>query len=538
MNIFDRAAREVLGTRTTQLLPGWAGIYAGARLSRLEDDWFTALLSGNEEIKRSLRTLRARSRQLFRDNPMAAAFGNLVMNNVVGPHGITLQSVVRTKAGDAFAALNGTIEDAFADWTQPEYASVDGRLAWEDLQRLAAWNWAQDGEFLFRLRAGAQNPYAFSLQVIDPDQLDETYNNLTLPGGVQIRMGVEVNADGRPLAYWLWDHHPSEWGWTRNRVRVPADQIIHGFVTTRPGQVRGVPPLAPVMLSLKHLDGLIESELVASRTAANKAVLYEQDPEAVAEGTGLPGGTLVDELAPGSTNLLPPGIKAVTFDPQHPTTAFPDFVKSILRGIAAGIGVSYVALTNDLESTSFSSGRIGLSQERDVWRALQQWLIRRLHTPVYREWMRWSAAAGALALPTPEAGRWAVPHWDVRGWDSVNPLQDREADQLAVLLGVKSRREICAEHGQDIDKVFEDLAAEKAQADALGLDISGGKVMPQIAQPFPGDGNGGHGDGPGSAGAAGDALPDDGAGGGGADGGGRGRGGRPDPRRTLVRIAR
>jgi capsid protein len=52
---------------------------------------------------------------------------------------------------------------------------------------------------------------------------------------------------------------------------------------------------------------------------------------------------------PGSFEQLSAGMSISSWDPQHPVTAFSEFHKAVLRGIASSLGVSYAALASDLE---------------------------------------------------------------------------------------------------------------------------------------------------------------------------------------------
>jgi len=70
--------------------------YAAAMNSRLTAGMSNYSLSANQEIYRSLRALRARSRELARDNAHAKKFLQMVETNVIGPDGIILQN----KCGD------------------------------------------------------------------------------------------------------------------------------------------------------------------------------------------------------------------------------------------------------------------------------------------------------------------------------------------------------------------------------------------------------------------------------------------------------
>ena len=89
----------------------------------------------------------------------------------------------------------------------------------------------------------------------------------------EIRMGVEIDRWGRAVAFHVWSAHPSEPnGRDTDRIRVPADQMIHWFRPYRVGQTRGVPDFAPILLTIKMLSGYEEAELVASRIASGSSV--------------------------------------------------------------------------------------------------------------------------------------------------------------------------------------------------------------------------------------------------------------------------
>src|SRR4051794_37417852 len=116
----DRFLRRFGLARRAPLEAQFKAIYGGAQHSRLTADWFASLLSADQEIKSSLIDLRARSRQLVRDVPHAAAFIALVKSNVVGPKGLRLQSrITKVGTGDLRASTNDAIESGFADWAQP-----------------------------------------------------------------------------------------------------------------------------------------------------------------------------------------------------------------------------------------------------------------------------------------------------------------------------------------------------------------------------------------------------------------------------------
>lgn len=405
-----------------------------------------------------------------RNNPYASHFLDLVGNNVVGPNGIRLQSRVTKPNGEFDRSINDKIEAAWVEWCSLGTATADGMMSFLDLETLAMRTVAQDGECLIRMLPGFDNKFGFALQVLDADQLDHTYNVAPTDRQNEIRMGVEINSWGRPLNFHLWTSHPSDHGRSRERVKVPADQIRHLFIRKRPGQTRAVTWFAPVLLDAKMLAGYQEAELVAARTGAAKMGFFMPKDDGVATAGG--GEPIPMEAAPGTFEFGPAGHTLEQFDPQHPSAQFGDFNKAILRSFATGVGVSYNSLANDLEGVNYSSIRAGMLSERDSWKSLQVWLCTHLHRPVYLEWMRWALTTGALDLPTRNVSRWSQHAWLPRGWAWVDPLKDITAGILAVRGGLDSRTRLAGEQGRDYEEILADQAREQDLAEEYEVNVS------------------------------------------------------------------
>ncbi|MEK9505150.1 phage portal protein [Gaopeijia maritima] len=461
--------------RGTRLAIG-ALAHAGAQLGRLTMDWVLApLTSADQEVRSDLRTLRRRSRELCRNNSYAARFLGLLGENVVGPQGIRLQARIETGIDQFDADINRRIEDAWKRWSLPANASVDGKLSWRDLQKLVIQGVAQDGEALVRIIEGyADSEFRFALQLLDPDQLDLNFDRPRTERSNEVRMGVEVNEWGRPVAYHIFESHPQDYQTSRGqqrRIRVPASQMIHLFTTRRPGQTRGVPWLAPVMMDMRMLGGLQEAELVASRISAAKGGFFTKTAESALDPKSIRGSKrqLKMTVEPGVFDQLPEGWDFKAWDPQHPNSAFEAFNTVILRSIATGLRSSYSSLTGDLTKVSYSSIRTGALQDRDVYRDLQDWLSTHLHARVRSRWMVWAITSGQLQLPTSNAAEWDAHTWMPRGWEWVDPLKEMLAAELAFELRIDSRTRVAAERGRDYEEVVHDEKRERRIAEAAGL---------------------------------------------------------------------
>jgi hypothetical protein len=67
--------------------------------------------------------------------------------------------------------------------------------------------------------------------------MDLNYFNYLMPNGNQIRMGVETDPYGLPVANHLWKRHPAEYSTAPQfRIRVPAAEIVHLFTRSASGR--------------------------------------------------------------------------------------------------------------------------------------------------------------------------------------------------------------------------------------------------------------------------------------------------------------
>lgn len=464
---FGRGKRPTTGTR----------VFSGAAFNRLTADWYTHILSADQELKADLRRLRGAARALVRDDPYGARFPQLMVENVIGPNTPQLQMQDYTTRGTPATRVNEAVELEFNNWAyEKRWASADGRLCFNEQLQLIVRSLAVDGEVLLRhIRMADDNPYGYAVQVIDADLLDEQLGMsapVKLPNGNQIVLGVEMEPRfQRPVAYWLWTQHPSETGGlSREHTRVPADEIEHLYIVQRMGQTRGIPWFAPVMLVSKMAGGFEEAAITAARAGASSSYGVTYDPEKASGIDTTHGGDVPLELSPGIIPRFAPGEAPVALPMEYPSAVYGPFIKNIRRSMATGLNVSYTSLSGDLEAVNYSSIRAGLLSERDFYRLLQQFVGRNVCRPVFREWAKFAALMGRI--PAREVDRYVVAaSWKFRGWTWVDPRNDVDAASKAVAEGFRTRSDICAEQGTDFEENIDRLAEENAYAAAAGVSL-------------------------------------------------------------------
>ena len=175
-------------------------LYAGAKSSRLTSGFNPASTSADAELSSSLRSLRARSRQMVRDAAYAKRATVIVVNNVVGP-GIGLQAQVRNTRGGLRQDVNNAIESAWEQWCAADSCHTGGTLHFADLERAAMGQVFEAGEVFIRIHFSpfGKSRIPLALELIEAERLAEDYE-VQAPVNAEVRMGVEFDAFGRPIA--------------------------------------------------------------------------------------------------------------------------------------------------------------------------------------------------------------------------------------------------------------------------------------------------------------------------------------------------
>lgn len=448
-----------------------ARAYDAARRDQRTMSWQTSGSSANTEANAAEELVRNRARDLLRNNGFAVQIVETVADHVVGT------GIIGTPVG-----VNGRsrqrLVQAFNDWTHE--CDFDGDNDLYGLQWLAAKAMEESGACLIRLRrvqfeAGVTIA-PLRLQVLEPDFIDTTKNGTTAEGGM-IDRGIQYDALGRKQGYWLYDHHPGDMAQFGLRTRsqlstfVPAAEVIYLYAKLRPGQDRGMPLLAPAVMTLRDLDGYFEAELVRKRIESCLAAFIttdEADGLPLNDGTRerAPDGRPIDKFSPAMITRLRPG-EEVTIAQPAPAQGVGEFATLMLRECAAAAGVMYEHATGDFRQVNYSSWRAGhhgfrRRMERKQWHVM----VHKACRPIGGRFREALLAAG-LAPAARFSMRWTPP-----GFISVDPYKDAQADLMNLRNGTVTPSQLVEEKGYDYLEFLGQYAADlQAQAETLPSDL-------------------------------------------------------------------
>jgi lambda family phage portal protein len=441
-------------------------------------NWQPSSAGPNSVAASQLPLLRRRARAAVKNDPWAKATIARLVSNTIGtgiqPYPQHPDKVVRSQ-----------LKELWNDWI-PE-SDADGRLDFYGQQTLAARALFQDGESLARLRLrrpedGLSVP--LQVQLMAADHLPSEKNE-SVPGGGAIVNGVEFNAIGGRAAYHLWALHPGEYArpasTSQQLRRVPAEQIVHTYQMLEPGQVRGIPELATVLLRLKSLDNFDDAVLFRQEVA-NLFAGFITSPEPKNQKldplTGQPvafdrdGYTPIASLEPGSMQELLPGEEVEFSTPPDAGPNYEAFMRQQLMAAFASVGVPYEIVSGDLRGISDRVLRVIVNEfHRSIEQIQWTTFIHQFCRPIWSAWMDSIALSGVLLLPDYYRNRrlYQRVRWVPQGWPYFNPVQDIKAKKDQVRAGFKSRTSVKLEQGDDPDAVDTEIANENTVADEQGL---------------------------------------------------------------------
>lgn len=450
--------------------------YVGAAVSRLLSDFKTVDKSADGELKDALSILRARSRELARNNEYAKQYLNLLKKNIVGKKGFSLQVKALDSVGNLDMSGNEAVEKAFAKWAKLGNCTVCGKHTWIDLQKLVMESIARDGEAFIIMHRSSRFVDSFALEFIEADQIDDK-RNTRLPNGNEVRMGVEVDQFKRPVAYHLLTSHPTDYEHVarkeKKHIRIPAENMLHVFLPLRAGQSRGEPWMSPAMSAIKQLDGFREAAVINARVGASKMGFFTSPAGDGFVADEMDGHVPIMSAEPASFHQLPDGVSLQTFEPQFPNNDFDSFHKSVLKGIASGLGISYTALSNDLESTSYSSIRQGALEERDFYADMQGFLIDHFVRPVYEHWLGAAMEVNSFGIPLAAYDKFAeASQFRGRAWSWIDPIKEMNSAIAGLKSGVLSLSDVAAQYGKDAEELLSQIQKDKALMEQFGVNYA------------------------------------------------------------------
>ena len=516
------------------------GAYEGASLFDAEvATWSPHLNSADMDILPEKAIADARTRDTIRNDAYVAGGATLHKDNIVGAMFLLNSKPVTRALG---AGFDDAWETEFQEEVEAKFTlAAESHDNWLDasrmntltgMVRLAVGVFCACGEVLTSvewLSKDPSRPFSTAVQMIDTDRLSNpsvTGMMNSAPSGLdiftliqtgQLRAGVERDTFGAPQAYWVRTRHPSDpWNyfilpqWKRVEARKPwgRPQMIHIIEQTRPDQTRGIPEMVSALKEMRTTKAFREITLQRAVAQATFAATVESelDTEAIFArlGAGQDAAAYDDAIrhymegylgnvarfAGGDKALklngvriphMPPGSK-LNINAVGGGDLGSEFEQSLLRYIAATLGVSYEQLSRDYTNTNYSSARAAINETWKFMQSRKRFVADRFAGTIYRLWLEEQINNGRIES-LPAAARkpgWlyedplrlqalAGAEWIGASRGQIDELKETQAAVLRITSNLSTDEYELGRLGQDWRKVYRQRAREIALREKLGL---------------------------------------------------------------------
>ena len=435
-------------------------------------------LSPKSDIEENRKLLRERTRDLAMNSPVATAAVNATRTSWVGT-GLKPKPKIDYEllgiSKEAASDLEKKIKNEFSLWANSTLCDACDLNNFYELQQIAFLDWLKNGEefVLVSYAEETENmPYSLRLRLILADRISTPgayggeYDGFDKeqPDGNRIMNGVEIDRQGKVVAYHISSTFPNEneaitteWKRVLKRGATTGNpNILHVFNAESAEQYRGVPFLAPVIMSIKQLTRYTEAEIMAAVVNSMFAIFIQTESGDDIDGFGgedddmntAPSDGDEIKLGAGTINFLKEGEKVEAVESKHPSGNYESFVGAFSMLIGAALEISPEVLMKKF-SNNFSASKGALNE---TWRAFsmrRKWFVDDFCKQVYELWFAEAVSIRRIKAP----GFFADPlirnaytnaTWTGPAQGCLNPVQEANAAVIRIKNGLSTREDECA----------------------------------------------------------------------------------------------
>lgn len=382
---------------------------------RQKSGWNIPGDDSGQAISAELPEMRRYSRDLVRNNPIAAGQLSTKLTHVIGVgfkyHARPDRKLLRM-SDDYADEWERIVEREWKLFFGKKHCDITGVSTGSALTRIVYNCVETDGDVvvMFPRKSFPNRPYLTRLQLVEADRLCNPNDE---PDSDSMVAGISYNSDGSVNKYHIADKPANFMNYSGRRwenvppygPRTGLPNILHIYRKNRPDQPRGIPSLSTVIEPLKMLSRYSDAELMAAVVAAYFTVFIEtSNGEASLDYSKLTeetSQTSVDnnmKLGDGLIIGLNPNEKISTANPGRPNDKFDTFVLAILREIGIGLNIPYEILIKHF-SSSYSASKAAILE---FWKWIlceREFLCTSFLYPV-RDIFMWEAvSAGRIKAP-------------------------------------------------------------------------------------------------------------------------------------------
>ncbi|ERP95649.1 portal protein [Labrenzia sp. C1B10] len=502
------------------------GAYDGAsRHDREVALWHPPVNSADGDILFDKELIDSRAKDVVRNDSYVSGASKTLQDNIVGA-----MFFLNSKPNWKYLGLDETWAQEFQEEVETKFTlTAESPNNWLDASRKKTFS-----EFI-RMAVGvhlftgetlvtaewirqADRPYNTAVQMVDTDRLS------TPPGMIEsrfLRAGVSKDRYGAPVGYHIQQTHPQDWTslerytWKYIPTRKPWGrmQVIHIFEELRPDQSRGVSAMVTALSEMRMTKSFRKIVLQNAVVNATYAASIESDmpTETIYQIlgsnnlTGAEVSKMLEAYASGylgsldkyigSKGMAIDGVKIPHFFPGTRLNLRPagqggplgtEFESSLLRYIAANLGLTYEQLSKDFSDTNYSGHRAAMAE---TWKSMQskkKSIADRLATHIFHLWLEEAISRGDIeSLPRRAPNFWEGLNREAYGnceWvgasrGQVDELKETQAAALRIRNGLSTYEDELSRLGKDWRQVFEQQERERRVMSDRGLVLQADNML-------------------------------------------------------------
>ena len=447
--------------------------------------WYTFNNPADKEVALDLKTLRARSRALCRNDIAGGIIGNVV-TNVIGT-GLYLDVVLDARLlgiSDTEASAWGRdTERRFSLWANSSDADIEARKIFPAIQQLAFRTLLMDGDAIALLTNIERMNSVSSLRVnmIDPSREDSPYTG----DSRFITSGIQKDSNGCPIFFYVQTNQLLEGNLSYRKVPVfhqllGLRNMVHSFIELRPGQTRGLPFITSVIAKLRKLEKYSDAELGAAVITSFFALAFRKqanNPKApsfadiMGKAKAAPNERNI-HLAPEQQIDLEAGEELEVIKSDRPNSGYGLFVDALFREIAISLNIPKEILVKEF-GRSYSASRGAIGEAFKYFLELRNNFAAEFCQPIYERWLFEEVAEGRIKAPgflndSIIRRLWCSARWVGPAKGMLDENKEATAAEKRISIGISTKKKEAINYdGSRIEDVYAQRAREAALEEKL-----------------------------------------------------------------------
>lgn len=511
----DRPALAVPVSGAGRPMAGLGGAFDGAdRYDKTIALWSPALRSADMDILPNKDIANSRARDLVRNDSFYQGGSSLHKDNIVGS-----MFRLNAKPEAKVLGLDETWATEFQEEVEAKFTlAAESENNWIDASRyntftsmirLGVGVYLMGGEILASVEwiRETARPFSTAIQMLELERLSNPLGEMDTP---KLRGGIAKNVYGAPQGYWIRMAHPSDYAnpdryfhkFVKARKPWGRLQMIHILEQQRVDQTRGISEMVASLkegkTARKFRDIVLQNAIVNATYAAS--IESELPPDAAYQAIGggniteaitqYAGGYLsaVSEYVGDNKGFYLDGVKVPHLFPGTKLNLRPagsggdlgsDFENSLLRYVAANLGVSFEQISRDYSKTNYSSIRAAMTETWKFMQARKKMVADRFASIIYRLWLEEMINKGEItSLPRNAidlyytglgAEAFSSCDWIGASRGQIDELKETQAATLRLKYNLSTYEDEHARLGKDWRKQFAQIKREKELMEELDI---------------------------------------------------------------------